>query len=83
MKLEALGPSKIQNPDELEFAVFCIENIAARLGKPAEEIYLALTEKSGILESYIIPEYETLHTQGKDYIVEDIIGVMEERGVEV
>ena len=31
----------------------------------------------------IIPEYEILHTQSKDYIVDDIIEVMKERGVEI
>ena len=76
-----LDTAKITNTDELEFAVFCIENIAIRLGKNAEEIYQMLTEKSDILNSYIIPEYEMLHTQSKDYIVDDIIGLMEERNI--
>ena len=74
---------KIENTNELEFAVFCIENIAIRLGKNAEEIYKMLTEESNILSSYIIPEYETLHTQSKDYIVDDIISLMQERGIKV
>lgn len=74
---------KIKNIDELEFAVFCIENIAERLGADAVRIYETLTEKSGILNSYIVPEYEILHTQGKEYIVDDIIEVMKERGVEI
>ena len=47
----------------------------------AEKVYDALTEKSDILNDYIIPEYEILHTQGKEYIVDDIIEVMKERGV--
>ena len=66
---------------ELENAIFCIENIAAKLGVSAEKVYDALTEKSDILNDYIIPEYEILHTQGKEYIVDDIIEVMKERGV--
>lgn len=76
-----LDTAKIKNADELEFAVFCIENIAIRLGKNAEEIYQALTEKSNILHSYIIPEYEMLHTQSKEYIIDDIVSLMEERGI--
>lgn len=76
-----LDTAKIKNADELEFAVFCIENIAIRLGKNAEEIYQALTEKSDILHSYIIPEYEMLHTQSKEYIIDDIVSLMEERGI--
>ena len=75
--------ANITTTDELEFAVFCIENIAIRLGKNAEEIYQALTEKSDILSNYIISEYEMLHTQSKDYIVDDIISLMEERGIQL
>lgn len=78
-----LNHVKIKTTDELEFAVFCIENIAIRLGKNAEEIYQSLTEKSDILNSYIIPEYAILHTQSKDYIVDDIISLMEERGIQL
>ena len=53
-----LNDIKIKNTDELEFAVFCIENIAMRLKK----WYRALTEKSDILNSYVIPGHEMLHT---------------------
>ena len=60
----------IEKSRELEFAIFCIENIAAKLGVSAEKVYDALTEKSDILNDYIIPEYEILHTQGKEYIVD-------------
>ena len=78
-----LDDTKIETADELEFAIFCIENIAIRLGKNAEEIYSALTEKSNLLNSYIIPEYEILHTQSKDYILDDILSVMAERGLDL
>lgn len=59
---------KIRNSKELEFAVFCIENIAQKLNVNAERVYTALTEKSDILNDYIIPEYDILHTQSKEYI---------------
>ena len=49
---------EIKNASELEFAIFCIENVAAKLGVNAERIYRAFTEKSDILNSYIVPEYE-------------------------
>lgn len=74
---------KIENVRELEFAVFCIENVAEKLGVDAEKIYQIFTEKSDILNGYIIPEYEVLHTQSREYIVEDIIEVMQEKGVEI
>lgn len=74
---------KIKNSKELEFAVFCIENVAANLDVDAELVYKAFTEKSDILNGYIVPEYEVLHTQSRDYIVNDLVDVMKERGVEV
>ena len=74
---------KIKNSNELEFAVFCIENVAAKLGMNASCVYQAFTEKSDILNGYIVPEYEVLHTQSREYIVNDLLDVMKERGVEV
>lgn len=74
---------KIKNSRELEFAVFCIENVAAELGVDAEKVYQAFTEKSDILNGYIVPEYEMLHTQSKEYIVDELLDVMKENGVEV
>ena len=68
---------------ELEFAIFCIENVASKLHIDAQKVYTALTEQTDILQEYIIPEYEVLHTQSKDYIVDDIIDVMKERNVEL
>ncbi len=74
---------KIRNAAELEFAIFCIENIANKLDVDAGRVYKALTEESNILNEYIIPGYDILHTQSKEYIIEDILDVMKERGVEV
>ena len=68
---------------ELEFVVYCIENIAMALGKSSGDVYRALSGNNGILQQYIVPSYDVLHTQGKDYIVNDIIEVMSERGVTV
>ena len=74
---------KIKNSSELEFAVFCVENVAAKLGVDAERVYQTFTEKSDILNGYIVPEYEVLHTQSREYIVDDILDVMKERDVEI
>ncbi len=68
---------------ELEFAIFCIESVASRLNTDARKVYDAWTVRSDILKGYIIPEYEVLHTQSREYIVDDILEVMRERGVTV
>ena len=73
----------IKSRRELEFAVFCIENVAAALSKPSSDVYRALSGDGGILHQYIVPSYDVLHTQGRDYIVNDIREVMAEGGVVV
>ena len=69
----------IHNSNVLEFAIFCIENVAIKIDADPAKVYLSLTERSDILYSYIVPSYDILHTQGKDYIVEDILELMQER----
>lgn len=66
---------------ELEFAVFCIENIAKHLGVDGTTAYDLLARRTDALQNYIIPCYDVLHTQGKDYIVEDIMMYLRNRGV--
>ena len=68
---------------ELEFVIFCIENVASKLDVDGSKVYLAFTEQSDILEQYIIPEYDVLHTQSKEHIGEELIDVMKERGVKL
>ena len=74
---------KIENVNELEFAIFCIENIASGIGKPAEYVYSVLAEKNNVLNDYIVANYDILHTQDKQYIVDDILAVMEKEGVKL
>lgn len=79
----ASSEAVIKNLDELEFVVFCIENLAIKLDVTAPQVYRALTESSSILKTYIVPEYEVLHTQSKDYIMNDILDVLKETGVSI
>ena len=65
---------------QIEFSVFCIENVAQKLGKSGSELF-NLLKTSGLLHSYIIPSYEALHTQSKQYIVDEIISVLRERNL--
>ena len=65
----------------LDFVIFCIEEVAAKLQLPGNVVYDLLTKKSDILSGYIVPSYDVLHTQSKQYIVEDIISLMREEGL--
>lgn len=73
----------IRTRNELEFAFFCIESVAERLHEDPVKVYNVLTKDSDLLNSYIVPLYDILHTQSKQYIVDDIIEVMKSRGITV
>ncbi|MCI9475505.1 DUF3791 domain-containing protein [Anaerovoracaceae bacterium 41-7] len=69
--------------EELEFAVFCVENLEKKLSVGSQRIFKAFTEDSDILYSYIIPNYPILHTQSKEYILEDILSLLNEKGIKI
>ena len=57
---------------ETEFVIFCIENTALRLGVSGAEVYRELQQANGI-SGYLYPSFPTLHTQSKEYIVDETI----------
>ena len=81
MEVRTMGKQSAMSPEQSFFVVFCIEALADELGTTGDKIYKMLSEKSAILDEYIVPCYNTLHTQGKEYIVRDIIDLMKTRGV--
>lgn len=63
---------------KMEFAVFCIENVAAQLNELPEDIYERLS-KQGLIDDLIFDCYDALHAQSKEHIVEDIIAALNNR----
>lgn len=68
------------NVEQLNFTVFCVGSIADSLKMSSPEVYHLLRD-SGILMDYIVPCYDVLHSFSKDYLVEDIVSYMREKGV--
>lgn len=66
--------------DSVDFVTYCIGNLSRRLGMNAREVYQRL-KTSGILNGYIVPSYDVLHTFGKEYLMEDLTDYMREKGV--
>lgn len=64
----------------LEFVTYCISKLAQVLRLSQREVYHRL-KASGILDEYIIPSYDVLHTFSSRYLVEDLTDYMREKGV--
>ncbi len=67
------------NHNNIDFITYCIGNLSRRLGISASDVYKKLKE-SGILTGYIVPSYDVLHTFSKEYLMEDLIDYMREKG---
>ena len=65
--------------DQLDFVTYCLGDLSMRLQLPQRTIYLKLKDR-GILENYIVKGYEVLHTFGKEYLMDDLITYMQEKG---
>ena len=61
-----------------EFVVFCIENTAMRLGISGDILYKEMKRLNAI-EEFLYPSYPTLHTQGKDYIVDEVLTYLKQK----
>ena len=66
------------NDKKIEFAVFCIEEVAKRLNELPENVYRKL-ECSGLMDDFIIGCYDALHTESREHIVDDIIEALRNR----
>ena len=67
---------------ELSFSIFMLYSLAEKWKMSLAEVYKILNT-TGILDNYIIKCYDVLHTQGKEYLVEDITDYVREKGVNV
>ena len=66
----------------LNFTMFCISNVASALGRSLREVYRSMQD-CNIIDGYIVPCYDVLHNFSREYIVEDIISLMQKKGVRV
>lgn len=71
---------KCMNFEQLCFTTFCVGSLADALKMSASKVY-TLLRSSGILTEYLLPGYDVLHTFSKEYIVDDLISYMKEKGV--
>ena len=67
---------------ELTFSIFMLYSLADKWKKTPATVYQILN-KTGILDNYLIQCYDTLHTQGKESLVEDVTEFVREKGIHV
>jgi hypothetical protein len=66
--------------EELGFTIYCAGILAERLEITEREAYHLLC-KGDIVDGYIVPCFDVLHTFSKDYIVDDLVSLLKKREV--
>ena len=67
---------------ELQFSIFLIYNLAEHWEKFPSDVYNILNQ-THILDDYIFVCYDTLHTLGAEYLVDDITEFVKEKGIAI
>ena len=57
---------------KLAFAAQCVEGTARKLGVPYIEVYNRM-RKVDLINKYILPHYDMLHAESREYLIEDVI----------
>ncbi|MDD3585726.1 MAG: DUF3791 domain-containing protein [Thermoguttaceae bacterium] len=65
---------------ELTFVVFLLHALSEEWKMLPKDVY-GILKKTDILDQYVIRCYDTLHTLGKEYLVEDITTFVREKGI--
>ena len=68
--------------DVFSFIIYIIHACANEWRTTPKKVYKAL-KSSDCIRGYLVPHYDILHTQGTDYLVDDIHRYLELRGVTV
>ena len=58
------------------FAASCIESVAVALHQPAAEVYQRM-KRVNLIDEYILPCYEVLHSESRENVTKDIIQTLE------
>lgn len=63
---------------KLAFATSCVEGLARKTGKSYLDVYERMSKVEAI-ENYILPYYDTLHTESRECVLDDVMEYIENR----
>lgn len=85
MTNETILPQVVEIPHTqvvMSFVATCIEATARTLGVSYREVYDRMV-RVNMIDDYIYPCYETLHTESRENIVDDLLQCMRNREAKI
>ena len=68
--------------NDIEYITAIIGALSTMLGLPCSRIYRSLTA-SGLMTDYLVKCYDVLHTLSLEYVAEDVVTLMQKKGLEI
>ncbi len=68
--------------ESFSFVVYMIHACANKWGKLPSEVYSILSQ-ADCINKYLVDCYDVLHTQSTNYIVDDIVEYLKNRGIQI
>ncbi|MBQ9636753.1 MAG: DUF3791 domain-containing protein [Prevotella sp.] len=65
-------PRPTEQERTLTFVCSCIESAAVSLGISSSEVFRRMN-KVGLIHDYLIPCYDTLHTESRENVTRDVV----------
>ncbi len=70
------------NSDHVDYVNCVIGALSMKTGKPCSVVYKHL-KAAGLIEGYLVSAYEPLHTFSLEYVAEDLVHILKERGYDL
>ena len=68
--------SRDQKESRMIFASSCVESAARAQKMSSSEMYRRM-KRVGLIQGFIFPGYESMHSQSREHVTEDVLGALQ------
>lgn len=68
--------------DDVEYVTAIIGALSLKLERPCSRIYKSIKD-AGLIDNYLVKCHDVLHTFSLDYVADDIITLMDKKGLAI
>lgn len=70
------------NKEHVEYITAVVGRLSLLTGKPANVVYTKLHE-ANLIDNYLVDCYDVLHTFSLDYVANDIVDILQQKGIQL
>lgn len=67
---------------KMTFAASCIDSVAKVEHSTSEDVFFRM-KRAGLIGGYVLKYYDTLHTESRDHVTQELVRMLKEREEQV